>query len=74
MQRLDICTSDYFIAPEVTKVKKNDSRKLALDAKPINRKLFKNKYQMPIVDELLDGISEIKTAKQKKQCISQFWT
>ena len=60
--KLDKCTSDCFIAPIVITVKKDDSIKLALDAKPINRQLFKNKYQMPNVDELLDGVSQIVTA------------
>ena len=40
-KRLDKCTSDCFIAPIVITVKKDDSIKLALDAKPINRQLFK---------------------------------
>ena len=62
IERLDKCTSDCFIAPIVITVKKDDSIKLALDAKPINRQLFKNKYQMPNVDELRDGVSQIVTA------------
>ena len=62
IKRLDKCTSDCFIAPIVITVKKDDSIKLALDVKPINRQLFKNKYQMPYVDELLDGVSQIVTA------------
>ena len=62
IKRLDKFTSDCFIAPIVITVKKDDSIKLALDAKPINRQLFKNKYQMPNVDELLDGVSQIVTA------------
>ena len=62
IKRLDKCTSDCFIAPIVNTVKKDDSIKLALDAKPINRELFK-KYQMPNnVDELLDDVSQIVTA------------
>ena len=44
-------------------MKKDDSIKLALDAKPINRQLYNSKYQMPNVDELLDGVSQIVTAK-----------
>ena len=60
--KLDKCTSDCFIAPIVITVKKDDSIKLALDAKPINRQLYKNIYQMPNVDELLDGVSQILTA------------
>ena len=63
IQRLDKCTSDCFIAPIVITVKKDDSIKLALDAKPINRQLYKNKYQMPNVEELLDGVSQIVTAE-----------
>ena len=37
IERLDKCTSDCFIAPIVITVKKDDSIKLALDAKPTNR-------------------------------------
>ena len=37
--KLDKRTSDCFIAPIVITVKKDDSIKLALDAKPINRQL-----------------------------------
>ena len=63
IQRLDKCTSDCFIAAIVITVKKDDSIKLALDAKPINRQLYKNKYQMPNVEELLDGVNQIVTAQ-----------
>ena len=63
IQRLDKCTSDCFIAPIVITVKKDESMKLALDAKSINRQLYKNKYQIPNVDELLDGVSQIVTAQ-----------
>ena len=63
--KLDKCTSDCFIAPIVITVKKDDSIKLAMDAKPINRQLLKNKYQMPNVDELIDGVSQIVTENKK---------
>ena len=59
--KLDKCTSDCYIAPIVTTVEKDDSKKLTMDAKPINRQLFKNKYQMPNLDELIDGVSQIVT-------------
>ena len=36
-----------------------------MDAKPINRQLFKNKYQMPNVDELIDGVSQFETENKK---------
>ena len=61
IEKLDKRTSDCFIAPIVITVKKENSIKLALDAKPINRQLYKNKYQMPNVDELIDGVSQIIT-------------
>ena len=60
--KLDKYTSDCFISPIVITVKKDDSIKLALDAKPINRQLYENKYQMPNEDELLDGVCQTVTA------------
>ena len=51
-----------FCLPQLSTVKKDDSIKLALDAKPINGQLFENNYQMPNADELLDGVSQIVTA------------
>ena len=63
--KLDKRTSDCFIAPIVITVKKDDSIKLAMEAKPINRQLFKNKYQKPNVDELIDGVSQIVTENKK---------
>ena len=63
IQRLDKGTSDCFIAPIVVTVKKDDSIKLALDAKTINRQLYKNKYQKPNVEELPDRASQIVTAQ-----------
>ena len=62
IQKFDKCTSDCFIAPIVITVKKDNSIKLPLDAKPINRQFYKNKYQMPNVDELIDRVSQIITA------------
>ena len=52
-----------FYRPIVITVKKDDSIKLALDAKAIVRQFFKNKYQMPNVYELLNKVSENVTAK-----------
>ena len=63
IKRLDKCTSDCFIAPRVITVNKDATIELALDAKSINRQLFENKYQMPIIDELLDGLSQLVTEK-----------
>ena len=66
IKKLDKCTTDCFIAPIVLTVKKkDDSIKLALDAKPINRQMFENKYQMPNVDEIIDGVSQIVTENKE---------
>ena len=64
--KLDKCTSDCFIARIVITVKKDDSIKLAMNAKLINLQLlFKNKYKMPNVDELIDGVSQIVTENKE---------
>ena len=39
--------------------------KLALDAKPINRQLFKTKCQIPDVDELIDEVSQVVTENKE---------
>ena len=38
---------------------------MAQVAKPINRQLLKNKYPMPNVDELMDGVSQIKAENKE---------
>ena len=63
--KLGKCTSDFFIASNVIIVKKDDSKKLVLDAKPINGQLFKNKYQMPNNDDLFDRMSQIITENKQ---------
>ena len=55
--KLDKCTSDCFIASTVITVKK--------DKQPINRQLFQNKYQMPNVDEIIDGVNQIITENKE---------
>ena len=67
IEKLDKCTNDYFIAPIVITAKKDGSIKLALDAKPINAQIFKNKYQMPIVDDLMDSIGQVISAKPDEE-------
>ena len=59
--KLDKC----FIAPIMITVIKIYSIKLALNAKPINRQLFKNMYQRPNVDKLIDGVSQITTENKE---------
>ena len=61
IEKLDKCTTDYFIAPIVLIAKKNGSIKLALNAKPMNAQIWKNKYQMPNIHELIDSAAQIIT-------------
>ena len=39
-------------------VKKDDTIKLALDSKIINKSIHKNKYQMPNIENLMDSVGE----------------
>ena len=61
IEKLDKCTTDYFIAPIVLTAKKDGSIKLALNAKPMNAQIWKNKYQMPNIHELIDSVAQIIT-------------
>ena len=63
--KLDKCTSDHFVAPVVITAKKDGTVKLAMDAKPMNSQIYKNKFQMPNLLELLDSVAQIITAKKE---------
>ena len=68
IEKLDNCTDDVFIAPIVITAKKDGSVKLALDAKPVNAQIKKNKYQMPNINELMDSAGQIiSLAKPEEQ-------
>ena len=55
--KLNKCDEDCFINPIVITRKKDGSINLALDSKLLNNQIFKNKYQMPIIHELIDNIA-----------------
>ena len=57
--KLQECSENYFVSPIVITVKKDGSIKLALESRELNKQVHKNKYQMPNIDELVDGISQI---------------
>ena len=57
--KLQECLYKYFGSPIVITVKKDGSIKLALESKELNKQVYKNRYQMPNIDELVDGISQI---------------
>ena len=67
IHKLENCTNDCFVAPIVITAKKDGSIKLALDAKPVNAQIHKNKYQMPVVDELLTNVSNIISEAKPEQ-------
>ena len=56
--KLDKCLDRQFISPIVITVKKDQTVKLALDSKKINKFNHKNKHQMPNIDLLLDNIEQ----------------
>ena len=57
--KLDKCSHRKFISPVVITVKKNQTVKLAIDSKKLNKFIHKNKYQMPNIELLLDNISQL---------------
>ena len=63
--KLDKCTSDQFVAPVVITAKKDGTVKLAMDAKPMNSQIYKNKFQMPNLLELLDSAAQILASKSE---------
>ena len=56
--KLSSCPDNYFISPIVVTVKKDQTIKLALDSKVLNKAIHKNKYQMPNIDTLIESISQ----------------
>ena len=57
IKKLDNCDEDRFISPIVITCKKDKSIKLALDSKFINKQIYKNKYQMLNIHELVDNVA-----------------
>ena len=56
--KLSSCPDENFISPIVVTVKKDQTIKLALDSKVLNKAINKNKYQMPNNDTLVESISQ----------------
>ena len=67
IEKLSSCSDEHFISPIVITVKKDQSKKLALDSKVLNKAIHKNKYQMPNIDMLIDTISQHLTNTQNGQ-------
>ena len=58
IEKLQESSDKNFTSPIVITVKKDQSVKLALDSKVLNKAIHKNKYQMPNIDSLIDSISQ----------------
>ena len=67
IEKLTNCSDPFFfISPIVITVKKDQSIKIALDSKNLNKAVHKNKYQMPNIDSLIQTISQtLSTASQE---------
>ena len=67
IKKLSSCSNEIFISPTVITVKKDQSRKLALDSKVLNKSMHKIKYQMPNKEMLIDSVSQHLTGTQNSQ-------
>ena len=60
--KLEKCTTDHFMNPIMITAKEDGSIKLAMDAKFLNAQIWKNKYQKPNIQELIDSAAQIITS------------
>ena len=67
IEKLSSCSDEHFRSPIVITVKKDQSIKLALDSKVLNKAIHKSKYQMPNIGMLIDTISKHLTNTQNGQ-------
>ena len=66
IEKLTKCSDQFFISPIVITGKKDQSIKIALDSKILNKAVHKNKYQMPNIYPLMQTISQtLSTAPQE---------
>ena len=61
IEKLNNCSDHYFISPIVMTIKRDQTIKLALDSKTLNKSIHKNKYHMPNFETLMDSKSQIIT-------------
>ena len=67
--KLEKFSDKQFISPIVITVKKDQTVKLALDSKKINKFIQKNKNQMPNIDLILDNIAQTIKSDTKEQTL-----
>ena len=58
IMKLSSCPDKYLISPIVVTVKKDQTIKLALDSRVLNKAIHKNKYQIPNIYTLIESISQ----------------
>ena len=58
IEKLTNCSDQFFISPIVITAKKDQSVKIALDSKILNKAIHKNKIQMRNIDSLIHTISQ----------------
>ena len=58
IEKLQEYSDKNFVSSIVITVKNDNSVKLALDSKILNKSIHKNKYQMPNIDSIIDSISQ----------------
>ena len=57
IEKLSRCSKDCFISPIVITAKRDGSIKLALNSKLLNKQIFRNRYQLPNLFELIDNVA-----------------
>ena len=66
--KLDKCSDELFISPEVITVKNDDKTKeIALDSKKLNDAIHNNKYPMQSIDHLIDSVAVYISENKKCQ-------
>ena len=55
IEKLSRCSEDCFIFPILITAKRDGSIKLALNSKLLNKQIFRNRYQMPNLFDLIDN-------------------
>ena len=57
IEKLSRCSEDCFISSIVITAKRDGSIKLAFNSKLFNKQIFRNRYQMPNLFELIDNVA-----------------
>ena len=71
IEKLTNCSDQFFLSPIVITVKRDQSIKIALDSKILDKAIHKNKYQTPNIDSLIQTISQtLSTAPQETACFT----